>query len=39
MSAAKLVGHVEKGLDKGPYWVRLFAADGTLLREFGLQVQ
>ncbi len=35
----KLVGHVEKGLDNGPYWVRLFSADGTLLREFGLQVQ
>ena len=35
----KLVGHVEKGLDKGPYWVRLSGADGTLIREFGLQVQ
>jgi len=35
----KLVSHVEKGLDKGPYWVRLSGADGTLIREFGLQVQ
>lgn len=35
----KFVGHVEKGLDNGPYWVRLSGADGTLIREFGLQVQ
>jgi Putative zinc-finger len=35
----KLVGHVQKALDKGPYWVRLFGADGTLIREFGMQVQ
>jgi hypothetical protein len=39
MSRGKLVGHVQKGLDTGPYWVRLFGADGTLIREFGLQVQ
>lgn len=35
----KLVGRLEKGLDKGPYWVRLSGAEGTLIREFGLQVQ
>jgi anti-sigma factor RsiW len=39
LSGGKLVGHVQKGFDKGPYWVRLFGADGTLIREFGLQVQ
>jgi hypothetical protein len=39
VSGGKLVGHLPKGLDKGPYWVRLFGADGTLIREFGLQVQ
>jgi hypothetical protein len=39
MKEKKLVGRVDKGLDKGPYWVRLFGGDGTLIREFGLQVQ
>jgi hypothetical protein len=33
----RLTVHVQKALERGTYWVRLSAAEGELLREFGLR--
>jgi anti-sigma factor RsiW len=33
-----LTAHIETGLRGGLYWVRLYSANGELLREFGLRI-
>ena len=38
-NSGKLSAKVSKPLQIGLYWVRLYAADGELLREFGLRVE
>lgn len=35
---ATLIGHVPRSLASGVHWVRVFSAQGELLREFGLRV-
>jgi putative zinc finger protein len=39
LSGASLSFAIDRGFEPGAYWVRLYTAEGRLLREFGLRLQ